>query len=32
VKNFSVVFLPRFFKVLPRLPATRNTPQILVIF
>jgi hypothetical protein len=22
VKNFSVVFLPRFFKVLPRLPAT----------
>ena len=25
VKNFSVVFLPQFFKVLPRKPATRDT-------
>jgi hypothetical protein len=32
VKNFCFVFVPRFFKVLPRLPATRNPQQALVIF
>jgi hypothetical protein len=32
VKNFRFIFLPRFFKVLPRLPATRNPQQILVLF
>jgi hypothetical protein len=32
VKNFCFVFLPRFFKILPRKPVTRNPQQILVLF
>jgi hypothetical protein len=32
VKNFRVVFLPRFFKVLPRILATRNPKQVFVLF
>jgi hypothetical protein len=32
VKNIGAVFLPRFFKILPHSPATRNPQQILILF